>query len=319
MSMLFEGPFSRTSLRSFRLGSTSIAITAACILGLAVFSIVDYREIHYQKREHELTQLQKKVERDREKLASWLNEKEAAFQRYLSIADLVEEELSSDEPQSDAFDGFKQTVDRIESQLAIMAGVQAETEEFLWHMPSISPVPFSDDFTLAAGPLRGKRIRSKVSGMSSDYGMRMHPKRKSKKMHYGVDIFCPIGTNVIATANGTVRFAGRYRSNQDNLNYHYGNFVVIRHGETGVDTLYAHLSKVLVRPGQLVKRGDKIALSGNTGRSTGPHLHYEIIRNGEKVNPLNYINDVPLVQKGRKLLYIKKGTKHRRKKRGRRT
>lgn len=100
------------------------------------------------------------------------------------------------------------------------------------------------------------------------------------ELHRGVDWACSIGTSVRASRAGVVVRAGWANS--------YGYCVYIDHGD-GVATRYAHLSKVLVSPGQYVSQGDKIALTGNTGRSTGPHIHFEIVVNGSPVNPLDYI------------------------------
>ncbi|MBC5658592.1 peptidoglycan DD-metalloendopeptidase family protein [Anaerosacchariphilus sp. NSJ-68] len=106
-------------------------------------------------------------------------------------------------------------------------------------------------------------------------------KRRWGRMHKGVDWACPIGTAVMASCGGTVVQAGWYSG--------YGNCITLRHPD-GRQTRYGHLSKILVSAGQSVKQGQKIALSGNTGRSTGPHVHFEIIINGSQVNPLKYMD-----------------------------
>jgi murein DD-endopeptidase MepM/ murein hydrolase activator NlpD len=152
-------------------------------------------------------------------------------------------------------------------------------------------------------------VKRGLSGLSSFHGLRVHPVNHKERMHYGVDIFCPIGTAVRATANGTVKFIGTYQPNEDNLKSSYGRFLVIRHGDTGIETTYAHLSESKVARGQLVKRGELIGLSGNSGTSSGPHVHYEVSRNGLRVNPLNYINDVPLIDGGKKVFYVKNAKK----------
>lgn len=101
------------------------------------------------------------------------------------------------------------------------------------------------------------------------------------RMHKGIDWACSVGTAVKASCNGTVVSAGWSNG--------YGYCVTIKHSN-GMQTRYGHLSKILVSSGDKVSQGDKIALSGNTGRSTGPHVHFEIIVNGTQVNPLNYLN-----------------------------
>ncbi len=105
-------------------------------------------------------------------------------------------------------------------------------------------------------------------------------KQRWGRMHKGVDWACPVGTAVKASSGGTVVGAGWVNG--------YGYCVTLRHPD-GKQTRYAHLSKILVKYGQSVEQGEKIALSGNTGRSTGPHVHFEIIVNGSQVNPLNYL------------------------------
>ncbi|MGL5959958.1 MAG: M23 family metallopeptidase [Bacteroidales bacterium] len=115
---------------------------------------------------------------------------------------------------------------------------------------------------------------------AATYGMRMHPFYKVLKMHHGIDFTVPIGTNVYATAHGHIAsITNDMRSK--------GLTVVIDH-KNGYKTSYAHLNNVNVRVGQTVTRKQVIALSGNTGRSVAPHLHYEIERNGKTINPLHY-------------------------------
>ena len=114
------------------------------------------------------------------------------------------------------------------------------------------------------------------------FGMRMHPILKKVRMHEGIDIITDIGTKVTASGKGKVVFAG-YKGS-------YGLTVEIDHG-FGYRTLYAHLSRSLVKKGETVNRGDLIATSGNTGLSTGPHLHYEVEHNGVKQDPVKFIFD----------------------------
>ncbi|MFT3984594.1 MAG: M23 family metallopeptidase [Lachnospiraceae bacterium] len=122
-----------------------------------------------------------------------------------------------------------------------------------------------------------------VSGgrLSSGFGKRSAPVKGASTYHKGIDWAVPIGTSVSASSGGQVIRAGWGSG--------YGYCVYIRHPD-GKVTRYGHLSKVLVKTGQTVKQGEKIALSGNTGKSSGPHLHFEILVNGTQVNPLNYLN-----------------------------
>ena len=126
----------------------------------------------------------------------------------------------------------------------------------------------------------GKILWPVKSGkITSKFGNRNHPVLKSVKFHRGVDIAVSLGTPVYAGIRGIVTFAGK-RGN-------YGNLVEIK-GSDGIKVRYAHLSKIDVVAGQRVSDGEKVAETGNTGMSTGPHLHYEIIVNESPVNPLNF-------------------------------
>jgi murein DD-endopeptidase MepM/ murein hydrolase activator NlpD len=141
-------------------------------------------------------------------------------------------------------------------------------EEMLASIPAIQPVR-NDDLTHIA----------------SGYGYRIHPIYKVRKLHTGMDFTAPEGTEIFATGDGIV-------VQVESILNGYGKHVIIRHG-FGYETLYAHMSQILVRQGQRVKRGEVIGLIGNTGTSVGAHLHYEVIQNGEKVNPAYfYFNDL---------------------------
>jgi murein DD-endopeptidase MepM/ murein hydrolase activator NlpD len=133
----------------------------------------------------------------------------------------------------------------------------------------------------AIQPIANKDLTRTASG----WGFRIHPIYKIRKFHYGIDFTAPTGTEVYATGDGTVE---KIESSQRG----YGNCAIIDHGY-GMKTLYAHLNGFNIKQGQKVKRGDVIAVVGNTGLSTAPHLHYEVLRNGDKVNPINYFfNDL---------------------------
>ena len=116
--------------------------------------------------------------------------------------------------------------------------------------------------------------------MASGYGYRTDPIYKTTKFHAGMDFAAAVGTEIYATGDGVIMRADADASG-------YGNHVRINHGY-GYMTLYGHMSKIMVRPGQRVKRGDVIGLVVNTGKSVGPHLHYEVHKNGEAINPVNY-------------------------------
>lgn len=125
-------------------------------------------------------------------------------------------------------------------------------------------------------PVKNKDLTRIASG----FGYRSDPFTKARKMHFGMDFTAKRGTPVYATGNGVVKRA-------DSRSSGFGKHIRIDHG-FGYISLYAHLSKYNVRRGQKVKRGDIIGYVGNTGRSAGPHLHYEIIKDNKKINPLNF-------------------------------
>jgi murein DD-endopeptidase MepM/ murein hydrolase activator NlpD len=130
-------------------------------------------------------------------------------------------------------------------------------------------------------PISNKDLERTASG----WGYRIHPIYKIKKFHYGIDFTAPTGTDIYVTGDGTIeQIESSHRG--------YGNSIIVNHGY-GVKTLYAHLDHFNVKQGQKVKRGEIIGYVGNTGLSTAPHLHYEVLRNSEKVNPINYFfNDL---------------------------
>jgi murein DD-endopeptidase MepM/ murein hydrolase activator NlpD len=135
--------------------------------------------------------------------------------------------------------------------------------------------------TPAIQPVSNKDLNRIASG----FGYRIDPIYKSVKFHAGLDFTAPKGTPIYATANGVVTVAGNTADG-------YGNHVVINHGY-GYETLYGHMVKVKVRPGQRVTRGEVIGWVGSTGKSTGPHCHYEVHKNGQKIDPVYFFyNDL---------------------------
>lgn len=130
-------------------------------------------------------------------------------------------------------------------------------------------------------PLNNKNLKHMPGG----YGWRTHPIYKTQEFHPGMDFAAEQGTPIYATGDGIVEVA-------DASAQGYGNHVVINHSY-GYKTLYGHMSRIATKPGMKLKRGDLIGYVGSTGLSTGPHVHYEVIKNGEKVNPINfYYNDL---------------------------
>jgi murein DD-endopeptidase MepM/ murein hydrolase activator NlpD len=149
-----------------------------------------------------------------------------------------------------------------------ITGFIKNKEQLLACTPAIQPVSNSDLKRLASG-----------------FGYRIDPVYKTVKMHAGLDFAAPQGTPIYATANGVVKVAG-------NLGNGYGNHVVLNHGY-GYETLYGHMFRIKVKPGDRIKRGEIIGWVGSTGKSTGPHCHYEVHKNGRHVDPVYFFyNDL---------------------------
>lgn len=172
-------------------------------------------------------------------------------------------------PNSDLIIGTEKKLDILARQVYVQSKSYEEVvkmalgkEKMIASMPSIMPVANKD-----------------LKRTASGWGMRIHPIYKILRFHYGMDFTASVGTDVFSTGNGIVKSAGREVG--------FGNCVVIDHG-FGFETYYAHLSKIKVKEGQKINRGDVIGLVGSTGTSTAPHLHYEVCKNGKKVNPQNY-------------------------------
>jgi len=135
--------------------------------------------------------------------------------------------------------------------------------------------------TPAIQPVSNKDLKRVASG----FGYRIDPVYKTVKFHAGLDFTAPQGTPIYATANGVVRTSG-------NLGNGFGNHVVINHGY-GYETLYGHMFRIKVRSGERIKRGEIIGWVGNTGKSTGPHCHYEVHKNGRTLDPVYFFyNDL---------------------------
>jgi murein DD-endopeptidase MepM/ murein hydrolase activator NlpD len=166
-------------------------------------------------------------------------------------------------------------VERIRSQEKSYEEVDQlvkDKERLLAHTPAIQPVS-------------NKNLKRIASG----FGYRIDPIYKTPRLHPGLDFTAPQGTPIYATANGKVEVAG-------NLGDGYGRHVVINHGY-GYKTLYGHMVRIKARVGQAVKRGEVIGWVGSTGKSTGPHCHYEVIKNGSPIDPIYFFyNDLTPAQ-----------------------
>jgi hypothetical protein len=170
---------------------------------------------------------------------------------------------------------LRENVDRLKYQMDLQSRsldsitmMAEQKEDMLASIPSIKPI-------------RSDRFSRKLENLSG-FGPRIHPVYKVKKMHYGIDFNCARGTPIQASGKGKVKWAG--------VRGHLGKCVIIDHGY-GFESVYGHMSEVLVKRGQEVERGVTIGKVGSTGLSTGSHLHYEIHKDGVKVDPIQYCYD----------------------------
>lgn len=165
-------------------------------------------------------------------------------------------------------DQFKYQLDLQSRSLDSITIMAEQKEDMLASIPSIKPI-------------RSDKYSRKIENLSG-FGYRVHPVYKVKKMHYGIDFNCARGTPIQASGKGKVEYAGK-RSD-------YGNCVIIDHGY-GFKSLYGHMSEITVKKGQDIDRGVMVGKVGSTGLSTGDHLHYEVHKNGVRVNPIQYCYD----------------------------
>ncbi|MBX2966210.1 MAG: M23 family metallopeptidase [Cyclobacteriaceae bacterium] len=181
-------------------------------------------------------------------------------------ADIKEKNLLN----KDAIVELHEKIDKLKRKIYIESKSQDEVVQLAENKEKLfAAIP-------AIQPIANKQLIALASG----FGLRTHPIYKVKKMHTGIDFAAPIGTPIYATADGTVaevsvKFSG------------YGKMIIIDHG-FGYKTRYAHMHDFAVRQNQKVKRGDLIGYVGNTGLSTAPHLHYEVLLNGVMINPVHY-------------------------------
>lgn len=276
-----------------KFGYAALFLLSAAIFGLIGFVVLlntpffETPKDRLQAREIEILQLRynilnKKIE-DATEVLSHIEERDNKIYRvYFNTSEIPEEQRKAGfggVNRYEELEGFNNsdlvinTTKRMEvlsKQLSIqsksldeIAKLAKEKEQLLAAIPAIQPVK-----------------NENLKQMASGYGYRNDPFTKIRKFHAGMDFSAKTGTPIFATGDGVVERADSSVSG-------YGNCIVIKHG-FGYQTLYAHLSKYKVKKGQKVKRGDIIGLVGSTGRSEAPHLHYEVHKNGEVVNPLNY-------------------------------
>lgn len=219
----------------------------------------------------------KKMLEDLEKDKVEIEDKKESLEENKEEVKVIKEELEKD----------KKTLDEDKKELEVMKEkLMKEEEELEAELQKIalenSITSDNSNSSNSSGAVisNGSWPVPGYSRISSPFGYRIHPIFGIKKLHTGIDIPAPTGTNAVAVSDGTVIFSG--------VKGGYGNTLMIKHTD-GTVSLYAHNSSLLVGVGQTVKKGQAVIKVGNTGNSTGPHLHFEIRVNGTPQNPLNYI------------------------------
>ena len=269
----------------------SILVTALILVSIAFRFIPSPQakliEIQYQKMKENYDVLNKQMESAQQQMASLENRDNQVYRSIFAAnplpdsarVKLIEQkkEVEKIEAMNDEKLGneLTQTLNNLSARIAFQFDSYAEVEkliknqeEKLASLPAIQPVSNRD-----------------LNRIASGFGMRIDPVYGTPKMHKGLDFTAQQGTPIYATGNGIVAAAG-YRGDG------YGNHVEINHGY-GYETLYGHMVKIKVRYGQRIKRGEVIGWVGNTGKSTGPHCHYEVHINGQEVDPVYFFyNDL---------------------------
>ncbi|OCB78101.1 M23 family metallopeptidase [Flavobacterium crassostreae] len=279
--------------KRWKFGFAALFVVASALFGFICFvvllntpyfktpkDLIQAREIENLKLNYSF--LNKKMDQLEHVVEAIEDRDNNLYRTYFNTAAIPEQDRKSGFKATDryaALEGYNNTqlvlnttkrMDVLSKQLAIQSKsldyilkLAQEKDKLLSAIPAIQPVK-----------------NENLKRMASGFGYRTDPFTKARKMHEGMDFTANTGTPIYATGDGVVARA-------DNTASGYGNHVVIRHGY-GYETLYAHLSKYNCRAGKRVKRGDIIGYVGSTGRSEGPHLHYEVHKDGKVVNPLNF-------------------------------
>jgi len=288
-----ETTWKQRLLRIF--GFLSVAAVFALLILVLAYSYLDSPKEKQLKREINQLQLQYELAHDKlglmEKVMKNLQDRDDNIYRVIFEAEPISESIrtsgftATNYGELQSFSNGElmietaKRINRVAKQMYIQSRSYDEVAKMVKDKAKLlSSIP-------AIQPISNKELNRIGSG----FGYRIDPIYKTVKMHEGIDFTAPMRTEIYATGNGRVVEVER-------LHRGYGNMIVIDHGY-GYRTLYAHLSKFNVRPGQQVKRGEIIGFVGNTGKSTAPHLHYEVIKDGAKVNPINFFyNDISASQ-----------------------
>ena len=277
-------PHARAKFRKWRLSTLQVSLAIGSVILLTLTGVVstvlyfdnsfDQDELaKVQEENQDLRVVNQRFETSIRDLEGQLTEYQERIQQLAIVAGLSELQGDTEpgiggmEPPADGpmaneeLEAIQSRLQTLVFDMDLLEDKLGERQAMLASMPTISP----------------------IKGLfTSAFGMRKDPFTHRRTFHQGIDISAPMGRDVSAPGDGVVIKAGRARG--------YGKVVYLSHG-FGITTRYGHLSAILVEPGQKVKRGEAIGKVGNTGRSTGVHLHYEVRVNGKAENPLGYILD----------------------------
>ncbi len=254
-------PHTRFSSRSLRV-PFFVAVLFCCLscVGFAYTASLTVQAFDYYRMKRQYAAISRQFNEMESTMAS-LKQSESQFRRLFNLGSRKEVLANLDVDESGSID-----IDTLKKEITASMNTVQEIRTYLSKERDVFHA------TPQGWPATGR--------LTSGYGMREHPRYGVRKLHTGVDISVALGTPLHATADGVVSFADQSAGN--------GNVVVLEHG-SGFSTVYAHNTKNLVHAGQTVKRGDVVAYSGSTGVSTGPHVHYEVWKNGRSVNPAPFL------------------------------
>lgn len=285
-----ETPLRVKLLRVF--GFIAAALVTAAIISLLAFRFIGSPNEKLLRAENErmndryreLSQQTKKIEQQMKELEDRDNEVYRSIFEATPIPDSARLKDLEKEQQIAKVEGMEEN-DLINSIVSSLNNMSSRINAQKASYKDLIGMMNNKEKLLAATPAIQPVSNADLKRIASGFGYRIDPVYKTVKLHPGLDFTAPAGTPIYATADGAIEFAG-------NRGDGYGNNVIINHG-FGYKTLYGHMYRIKARGGERVKRGEVIGWVGSTGKSTGPHCHYEVIKNGNKIDPIYFFyNDL---------------------------
>jgi len=269
------------------IGFISASLVSASIIVAIAFRFLDSPKERVMRQD--MATMEERIRLVQDQLRSMSNELEQLEQRdndiYRSIfetaplPDSIRLGRSARELETDDY-AYRETDDLLAQLTLQLDNLKHRLKMQRQSYDTLQQMVMSKEKMLAAIPAIQPISNKNLEHIASGFGYRIDPIYKTPKMHTGLDFAAAMGTPIYATADGVVR-TGTYDDGG------YGNHVVVNHGY-GYETLYGHMVRIKVASGERVKRGQVLGWVGSTGKSTGPHLHYEVIRNGKKIDPVHY-------------------------------